>query len=349
MTPVDTSKYDEIINRVNKKYEGRLRKGNDIENPKRLSTGSLELDIAMGGGAPWGRWTRLYGPSSSTKTHTAWSIIRSAQELGFKCVYYNVEKQYDPIHTAELGVNVEDLDVFTETTIEAIGEVCASMMGVAHVHVIDSCTFASSEDKLAADIRDWLPGIDARAWGKAFDHMQNHFDEEDNMVILIDQVRMNFATHSEQPAGGKASDHASSMSVAFRKGGWLYYDEDGFLSTDAKQEKTRSNQTVPAGRIIQARVEKSRVSRPLLPATMYYDLNKNDYDRTFELMKVGQDLEIITGGKGGNYRVDDKLVAKSKKELRQYLQKNWKLATAIRKRAMETYLRHSVVDVDEDE
>lgn len=43
-----------------------------------LSTGSLSLDIALGGGLPIGRIAEIYGPESSGKTTVALSIIASA-------------------------------------------------------------------------------------------------------------------------------------------------------------------------------------------------------------------------------------------------------------------------------
>jgi RecA/RadA recombinase len=58
---VRTDDYDEIVARINKKYGDSIRRGSDYEIVPRISTGSLELDMAMGGGVPIGRWTRFYG------------------------------------------------------------------------------------------------------------------------------------------------------------------------------------------------------------------------------------------------------------------------------------------------
>lgn len=287
--PIDTTKYNEIVSTINAKYAGALKKGNEIENPERLSTGSLELDVAMGGGIPIGRFSRLAGPFSAGKSLTCWSIIKSAQEKGMKCVYYNVEKQYTPDFVESRGVDIEDLLVVDLTTIEGIAEACESLLGVAHLHVIDSTKMAVSEEVLAASVRDWRPGIEARAWGKAFNFLNERFDYGDNVIVLVDQVRVkNFQTGTEEPAGGKVMDHASSMTVQYRKGSWLKRDPDtGYLtdSKSVKEHRSVDNQIIPAGRIIQARVEKSRVSRPLLPATMWLDLDSNEFDRMFEMKK----------------------------------------------------------------
>lgn len=302
MSPIDPSNYDSVVASINSKYGKALKKGSEIENPERLSTGSLEMDVSMGGGVPIGRVTRLAGPYSSGKSLTGWSIIRSAQELGMKCVYYNVEKQYTPEFVESRGVDIDELGVVDVTTIEAIAETCESLLGVAHVHIIDSTKAAVSEEVLAASVRDWRPGIEARTWGKAFAFLNDKMDYNENVIVLIDQVRVkNFQSGAEEPAGGKVLDHASSMTFVYRKGAWLHYDAEGYLSDkkEVKAERNSDGQMIPAGRIIQGRVEKSRVSRPLLPATMWLDLNTNEFDRIFELKKHGLNTGILT--RAGSY------------------------------------------------
>ena len=78
--PVNQDNFDSVVAAINKKYEGDLRNGDSYEHPQRISFGSLALDVASGGGLPWGRVSRLYGPYSSTKSLTAWNVIREAQE-----------------------------------------------------------------------------------------------------------------------------------------------------------------------------------------------------------------------------------------------------------------------------
>jgi recombination protein RecA len=47
-----------------------------------ISTGSLELDIALGvGGIPRGRVTEIFGPESSGKTTVALHVIAEAQKM----------------------------------------------------------------------------------------------------------------------------------------------------------------------------------------------------------------------------------------------------------------------------
>jgi RecA/RadA recombinase len=138
--PVRPEDYDAVVAQINRRYEGDLKKGNEYEDPLRISTGSIELDAALTGGIPVGRWTRFYGGYHSTKTLTSLNVIREAQNMGMLCAYYNVEKQYDKRFARDkMGVNVDELTVVEGTTIEEIGEKMESLLGVIHLHVIDSC------------------------------------------------------------------------------------------------------------------------------------------------------------------------------------------------------------------
>lgn len=303
--PVHQDEYQEIVNRINRKYGSDIKRGNEMEHPPRISSGSLELDVAMGGGVPVGRWTRFWGGYSSTKTLRALICAREAQKLGFSVAYYNVEKQYDPVFAERnIGLDIAALTIVEGTTVEEIGEKMEGLFGVVHLHIIDSSSIAVSEDELNADIRDWRPGINARAWGKVFRRLNERFDQYANTVIMIDQVRVNFRTGGEDAAGGRIFDHQSSMSVMFRKGDWLWRNAEGYLHEKAKQVKGMSGQIEPAGMEIKIRVEKSRVCRPFRTATLRLDLDSMVFDETFEMVKAAKHYGIIDNPSVGRYEYE---------------------------------------------
>lgn len=331
--PVHPDEYNEIVARINRKYEGDLKRGNEIENVDRISTSSLELDAAMGGGVPQGRWTRFYGGHASTKSLRSYCVMANAQKMGLSCAYYNVEKQYHPDFVEKWGVNAKDLTVVEGTTIEEIGEKMEALFGVIHVHVIDSCSIAVSEDELNADIRDWRPGIHARAWGKIFRRLNERFDSSDNTVLLIDHVTINFQTGSEVAKGGKIFDHQSSMSVMFKKGQWLHRNQDGDLDEKATQGKGMSGQMEPAGVEVKARVEKSRICRPFRTATVRFDLDKLEFDELFEMTKAAKHYGLVEQ-KGSYYYYDNEKIAQGDKQLRKFIRGDLTLQEQIRETAM---------------
>ena len=76
---------------------------------RRISTGSISLDIALGGGLPLGRFIEISGAYSSTKTTLSLHIVRSAQSEGLVCGVIDVEGTIDDKFLKALGVNTETL------------------------------------------------------------------------------------------------------------------------------------------------------------------------------------------------------------------------------------------------
>lgn len=336
---VSHDNFNEVLSRISRKYEDDIRMGDRYENPPRISTGSLELDAAMGGGIPQGRFSRFYGGYHSCKTLTALNVIAEAQKLGLSCAYYNIEKQYDPVFAQIRGVNPSDLAIVEGTTIEEIGDKMEALMGVVHLHIIDSCTIAVSEDELNADVRDWRPGLSARAWGKVFRRINERFDHHENTILLLDQVRSNFKPGGgEVAAGGNILDHQSSMTAHFTKGSWLYRDASGFLTDDKKHaEKGMSGQMEPAGQAIKVRVDKSRVGRPLLTATMWLDFESLQFDSEYEYIKAGQHHNILVPTKPGGswYEVNGEKV-QGMPGLRKLLREDVDVKDEIREKLLAT-------------
>ena len=58
------------------------------ENPhvpiETISTGSISLDVSLGGGVPRGRVVEIFGPESSGKTTLSLHILAEAQKKGTK-------------------------------------------------------------------------------------------------------------------------------------------------------------------------------------------------------------------------------------------------------------------------
>ena len=74
-----------------------------------IPTGSLSLDIALGGGVPKGRVIEVYGPESSGKTTLTLHIISEVQKSGGTAAFIDAEHALDPAYAKRIGVDVENL------------------------------------------------------------------------------------------------------------------------------------------------------------------------------------------------------------------------------------------------
>lgn len=288
--PVDTSRKAEMVSAMESKYEGSVVAGNKLFNPPRIPFENLELNYITDGGVPMGRWSRFYGAWSSTKTRSCYGVIAEAQRMGQDCVYYNVEKQFTTEAAERAGVNTKDLLIIEGTTVESVGDALEGLMGVAHLHVIDSCSGAISLAELEADLTDQFVGIKARSWGRALARAHERMDPKENTCILIDQMRTQMGGKLSQstqgPPGGNYMQFLSSLNLNFKRGKWLQYDKYGELSEKAKTAKKLGGNEEPEGRVIKVRNEKSRIGRPEQSASLYFDLNNYEFDIDWEYIKA---------------------------------------------------------------
>src|SRR6201995_4031514 len=105
-----------------------------------ISTGSISLDSALGGGGfPRGRICEIFGPESSGKTTIALQVVAEAQKRGGIAAFIDVEHALDPIYAKQLGVDVDNLLVsqpdFAEQALEITSALIVS--GWIDVMVVD--------------------------------------------------------------------------------------------------------------------------------------------------------------------------------------------------------------------
>lgn len=336
--PVDPSSIDRAVSAVKKTFgESAMLKGTQKPELKRISTRSLELDYAIGGGVPLGRWCHFYGPKSSGKTLTAYNVIATAQEMGLTCAYYNAEKQYDKAWCIKHGIDVEALHLVEGNVIEEIGAIMHTLLPSINVHVIDSLASAVSEDELNAKANEWRPGIGARSWGKVIRRCNSQFDDAENTVIMINQTRATMGYGGgEEPTMGKAVEYTSRLSLQFRRSSWLYHDGNGVLSPDAKAGASLSGDKEPDGIEFQTRVVKTAgFGKQDRTARMRLDYDTGAYDDLWTLCKSAVHLGIVKQN-GGWFTYGKEKVQGRDTGLRELVGGNDKLQVEIREKLMES-------------
>ena len=246
--PIDPHNLQKVLDAITKQYGvGEIHYATDYPKLVRIPTGSLELDAATYGGIPLGRWSHFYGPPGGAKTLTCWNIIKQAQDMGLTCAYYNIEKQFLAEWVEKKGIDLSKLHVVEGTKIENIGAKLEALLGVINVHVLDSLAPAISTDELASKSEEWLPGIQARAWGKVIRRANERFDNKENAVILVNQTRQVFGKFmgSEEPTSGRAVEYISSMTLQFKKSHWLFKDDNDVLQEGGSNKDTLTGDSDP--------------------------------------------------------------------------------------------------------
>src|SRR4030042_7046690 len=100
MSPEMTKNLSVVCAEVEKKYgKGaimRLTDQPEIQPDDIISSGSIQLDVALGiGGYKKGRIVELYGSESSGKSTLCLHAVVQAQKQGKTCVYLDVEQSLD--------------------------------------------------------------------------------------------------------------------------------------------------------------------------------------------------------------------------------------------------------------
>lgn len=197
-----------------------------------ISTGSIELDIALGiGGVPRGRIIEIYGPESSGKTTLTLHIVAEAQKLGGVAAFIDAEHALDPQYAAKLGVNTKDLLVSQPDTGEEALEITEALVrsGAVDIIVIDSVAALVPKAEIDGDMGDSHMGLQARLMSQALRKLTGIISKSKTSVIFINQIRMKIGVMFGSPettTGGNALKFYASVRLDIRKIETLKSGED---------------------------------------------------------------------------------------------------------------------------
>ncbi len=130
-----------------------------------IQTGSLSLDIALGGfGVPRGRIVEIFGPESSGKTTLTLHIVAHAQKENGIAAFIDAEHALDPSWAKRLGVDLESLLVSQPGSGEEAMQITEMLVksNAVDVIVVDSVAALVPEKELKGEIGDSHVGLQAR-------------------------------------------------------------------------------------------------------------------------------------------------------------------------------------------
>ena len=175
-----------------------------------ISTGSLNLDLALGvGGVPKGRVIEIFGPESSGKTTLTLQIIAECQKTGGTAAFVDAEHALDPAYAQKLGVNIDDLLVSQPDTGEQALEITDLLVrsGAVDVVVVESVAALTPQAEIEGEMGDTHVGLQARLMSQALRKLTGNIKRSNTAVIFINQIRMKIGVmfgNPETTPGGNA-------------------------------------------------------------------------------------------------------------------------------------------------
>ncbi len=197
-----------------------------------ISTGNLELDLALGvGGVPKGRVIEIYGPESSGKTTVALHIVAEAQKKGGICAFVDAEHALDPAYAKKLGVNIDELYIAQPDTGEQALEIAEALVrsGALDVVVIDSVAALVPKAEIDGEMGDSFVGLQARLMSQALRKLTGIVSKTGTIAIFINQLREKVGVmygNPETTPGGRALKFYASVRLDVRRGEQLKNGSD---------------------------------------------------------------------------------------------------------------------------
>lgn len=191
-------------------------------NVETVPTGSLSLDIALGGGIPKGRIIEIYGPESSGKTTLTLHAIAEMQKTGGTAAFIDAEHALDPAYAKRLGVDTDNLLISQPDNGEQALEIVETLVrsNAVDLIVVDSVAALVPRAEIEGDMGDAHMGLQARLMSQALRKLTGVISRSNTTIIFINQIRMKIGVmfgNPETTTGGNALKFYASVRMDIRR------------------------------------------------------------------------------------------------------------------------------------
>ena len=296
-----------VFNAINKKMgDDTIVLGSEItQMGGRLTTGSVAIDVALGGGWPSNQWHELIGEASNGKTALALKTIAANQKNNpeFTTVWVAAE-EWVPGYAEMCGVDVSRVYVVSTNIMEEAYEAVIKIVESKAVDciVLDSlpALVPGAEDQ--KEMEEATVGRGALLTNKFFRKVGKASKrslirpERPFIGLIINQWRSKVGVIYGDPRttpGGLGKDYAFFTRIEVRRDEWI--------EAGTGQEKRK------VGQSIKVRVIKNKSAAPGQVAVVDFyfanggDLNAGDFDFAKEVVAIGILNKVITRA-GAYYR-----------------------------------------------
>lgn len=309
------------IEKLEKTYgKGTIMKLNDktVLDVPVISTGSLNLDIALGvGGIPRGRIIEVYGPESSGKTTLSMHCIAEAQKQGGLAAFIDAEHAFDKGYAEKLGIDTENLLISQPDNGEQALEITEHLIrsGAIDIIVVDSVAALVPRGELEGEMGDSKMGLQARLMSQALRKLTGAISKTGCSCIFINQLREKIGVmfgNPETTTGGNALKFYSSIRLDIRRIGQIKESADNVLGNRTRV-KVVKNKVAPPFKVVEFDIMYGR-----------------GISKSGEIIDIGVELDVIqksgswfsySGNKLGQGRDAVKALVEDNPELMEELEK----------------------------
>ncbi len=289
-------------------------------NVETIPTGSISLDLALGGGIPKGRIVEIYGPESSGKTTLTLHAIAEVQRNGGTAAFIDAEHALDPAYAKRIGVDVENLLLSQPDNGEQALEIVETLVrsNAVDLIVVDSVAALVPRAEIEGEMGDSHMGLQARLMSQALRKLTGIINKSKGTVIFINQIRMKIGVmfgNPETTTGGNALKFYASVRMDIRR------------TSQIKQgEEVIGNRT-------RVKVVKNKIAPPFRQAEFDIMYNKG-ISRSGDVLDMAVDRGIVEKS-GAWFAYNDGKIGQGREAAKNYLEENPKTMEEIAKKVAE--------------
>lgn len=285
-----------------------------------IPTGSISLDLALGGGIPKGRIIEVYGPESSGKTTLTLHAIAEIQRAGGTAAFIDAEHALDPAYAKRIGVDVENLLLSQPDNGEQALEIVETLVrsNAVDLIVVDSVAALVPRAEIEGDMGDSHMGLQARLMSQALRKLTGVINRSHTTVVFINQIRMKIGVmfgNPETTTGGNALKFYASVRMDIRRIGQI-----------KQGEAVIGNRT-------RVKVVKNKIAPPFREAE--FDIMYNQgISRSGDILDLATARDIVEKS-GAWFAYGEGKIGQGREAAKEYLQANPKVMEEIAKKVRD--------------
>lgn len=245
----NVEKLKKALPELAKKYGAQLSIDSNREKVRAISSGSLNLDDALGvkGFVP-GRIYEIFGPESSGKSTLCLHAIKEFQMAGEQAAYIDSEHAFDPDYARAIGVDVDKLIFSQPDSAENALNIMYDLINTDAfgLVVLDSVAAMVPQKELEGEIGDSSMGVIARLMSQSLRKIVPAAATHNTCCLFVNQIRNKIGVMYGSPIttpGGEAMKFASSVRMEISKS--VLKDGDDIYGNKTKVKVIKNKLAAP--------------------------------------------------------------------------------------------------------